>query len=329
MLAWSLATTTASADDIIIGLVTKTETNPFFVRMKEGAREAASRLGVELSAWSGRVEGDTEAQIVAIETLVAAGARGILITPSDPAALADAVIRARQDGVLVIALDTPFDPVNTVDGTFATDNFRAGELVGMWARVRLGADADHAKIATLDLSEGQITVDVLRHQGFLHGLGVDIRDATVKYDEVDPRIVGHAATQGSAEGGYAAMETLVRRNPDINLVHTINEPAAAGAFDALRSLALEDKVLIVSIDGGCPGVNQVANGIIGATAMQYPLRMASLGVEAVVAFAQTGARPQTTEGLDFFDTGVTLVTDHPVDGLDSITPDEALDECWG
>ena len=113
------------------------------------------------------------------------------------------------------------------------------------------------------------------------------------------------------------------------LVYTINEPAAAGAYQALKAFGVEDNVLIVSIDGGCPGIRNVAAGVIGASAMQYPLRMAALGVEAVVAFVQTGQKPDTTPGLDFYDTGVTLVTDQPVPGLPSLSAEAGLQECWG
>ena len=63
-------------------------------------------------------------------------------------------------------------------------------------------------------------------------------------------------------------------------------------------------MLIVSVDGGCPGVKNVEAGVIGATSQQYPLLMASMGVEAVKKFAETGKKPKPTEGLDFFDTGV-------------------------
>jgi fructose transport system substrate-binding protein len=118
-------------------------------------------------------------------------------------------------------------------------------------------------------------------------------------------------------------------NPDINVVYTINEPAAAGAFEALRAVGRENDVLIVSVDGGCPGVRNVAEGIIGATSQQYPLLMASLGIEAIAKFAETGEKPAPTEGKDFFDTGVTLITDQPVDGIDSITSAEGLERCWG
>lgn len=318
----------AQADDVIIGLITKTNTNPFFVKMREGAQAKAEELGAELRTFAGKYDGDNAAQIEAIESLVAAGAKGILITPSDPAGLADTVRRAREAGLLVIALDTPFDPPEVADATFATDNFRAGELIGQWAAAKMG-DTAQAKIATLDLSEAQITVDVLRNQGFLKGFGVDTKNINKMYDEDDPRLVGGDSTLGSEEGGRTAIENLMQRDPGINVIHTINEPAAAGAYEGLKSFGMAGKVLIVSVDGGCPGVQNVKEGIIGATSMQFPLRMASLGVEAVVEFAKSGKKPENTAGLNFFDTGVELVTDEPVDGLPSISSEEALAKCWG
>lgn len=318
---------TASAADIV-GLITKTNTNPFFVKMKEGAEAKAAELGMEFRSFAGKYDGDSEAQIEAVESLVAAGAKGILITPSDPAALADTVKRAREAGVLVIALDTPMDPPEAADATFATDNFLAGELIGKWAAATMG-DTANAKIATLDLSEAQVTVDVLRNQGFLQGFGVDVVDVNKMYDETDPRLVGGDSTQGSEEGGRTAMENLLQQDSSINVIHTINEPAAAGAYEALKSFGLDDQVLIVSVDGGCPGVQNVKEGVIGATSMQFPLLMASMGVEAVKTFAETGEKPQNSEGLDFFNTGVELVTDAPVGGISSISSDEALAKCWG
>jgi fructose transport system substrate-binding protein len=57
--------------------------------------------------------------------------------------------------------------------------------------------------------------------------------------------------------------------------------------------------------------------------------MAELGVKAIVDLAKTGNKPANSEGLDFFNTGVELVTDKPADGLKSITTTEATDICWG
>ncbi len=314
--------------EILVGLITKTDTNPFFVKMKEGAQAKADELGIELQTFAGTKDGDNDTQVAAIDTLIAAGADGILLTASDTSAIVAKVEEARAAGILVIALDTPLQPVDAADATFATDNFKAGELIGQWALAKLGDDAANAKIALLDLNANGVSVDVARNQGFLTGFGIDTADDTQNGDEDDPRIVGNEVTDGSEEGGLTAMETLLAQDPDINLVYTINEPAAQGAYQALQSAGKEG-VIIVSVDGGCPGVENVEAGIIGATSMQFPLDMAGLGVEAIAQFAEDGTVPEPTEGLDFFDTGVNLITDEPFDGIESEDSAWGLDNCWG
>ncbi|MDP3898169.1 MAG: sugar ABC transporter substrate-binding protein [Mesorhizobium sp.] len=319
----------ASAADIGACLITKTDTNPFFVKMKEGAAAKAAEIGVSLKSYAGKIDGDSESQVAAIETCIADGAKGILITASDTAGIVPAVKQARDAGILVIALDTPLDPADAADATFATDNFLAGELIGKWAAATLGDKAKDAKIAFLNLTPSQPTVDVLRNQGFMSGFGIDVKDVKKIGDEDDARIVGHDVTNGNEEGGRKAMENLLQKDPGINVVHTINEPAAAGAYEALKAVGMESNVLIVSVDGGCPGVKNVADGVIGATSQQYPLLMASLGIEAIKKFAETGEKPAPTEGKDFFDTGVVLVTDKPAAGVESIDTKAGTDKCWG
>jgi fructose transport system substrate-binding protein len=310
-------------------LITKTDTNPFFVKMKEGALKGAEANGIALSTYAGKIDGDVETQIAAVETCIASGAKGILITPSDSRALAPVVTQARENGVLVIALDTPFEPADVADATFATDNFKAGVLIGQWANAKLGAEAANAKIALLDLNASEISVDYLRNNGFLQGFGIDIKDPTDIGDEDDPRIVGNDVTNGNEEGGRTAMENLLQKDPGINVVYTINEPAAAGAYEALKAVGREKDVLIVSVDGGCPGVKNIGEGVIGATSMQFPLLMASKGIEAIKAWADNGTKPENTPGLDFFNTGVELITDTPVDGIPSLSSKEGMGKCWG
>ncbi|MCB2128487.1 MAG: sugar ABC transporter substrate-binding protein [Rhodobacteraceae bacterium] len=310
-------------------LITKTDTNPFFVKMKEGATAKAAELGLVLKSYAGKVDGDNESQVAAIEACIADGAKGILLTASDTAAIVDSVKAARDAGLLVIALDTPLDPIDAADATFATDNFAAGLLIGKWANATLGDAAANAKIAMLDLAISQPSVDVLRDQGFLQGFGIDLADPDKWGDETDPRIVGHEVTAGNEEGGLTAMEALLAKDPDINVVYTINEPAAAGAYEALKAVGKEGSTLIVSVDGGCPGVANVKDGIIGATSQQYPLLMASKGIEAIAAYAKDGTKPAPTEGKNFFDTGVTLITDKPAAGVDSVDTAKGLDLCWG
>ncbi|MDP9137102.1 MAG: sugar ABC transporter substrate-binding protein [Pseudomonadota bacterium] len=318
------ATSPAMAEDII-GLITKTENNPFFVKMKEGAEAKAKELGVTLKSFAGKVDGDNDSQVAAIESLIADGAKGFMITPSDTKAIVPAVQKARAAGLMVIALDTPLEPITEADATLATDNFKAGELIGAWAKASLGDKAATAKIAYLDLAPSQPTVDYLRDQGFMKGFGIDIKDPTKIGDEDDARNVCHDVTGGNEEGGRKAMEGCLQKDPDINVVYTINEPAAAGAYEALKAVGKEKDVLIVSVDGGCPGVKNTAEGVIGATSQQYPLTMAAMGVEAIAK----GSKPANTEGLDFYNTGVKLITDKPASGVESIDTKEGLALCWG
>ncbi|EFL88161.1 periplasmic binding protein/LacI transcriptional regulator [Ahrensia sp. R2A130] len=330
-LALSAMSTAAMADAHATSacLITKTDTNPFFVKMKEGATAKAEELGITLKSYAGKIDGDSESQVAAIETCIADGAKGILITASDTKGIVPAVQQARDAGILVIALDTPLEPIDSADATFATDNFLAGELIGKWAAATLGDEAANAKIAMLDLAVSQPSVGVLRDQGFLTGFGIDVKDVSKWGDEDDARIVGNDVTAGNEEGGRTAMENLLTKDPEINVVYTINEPAAAGAYEALKAVGREGDVLIVSVDGGCPGVANVKDGVIGATSQQYPLLMASKGIEAIAAFAKDGTKPAPTEGKDFFDTGVALVTDKPADGVESIDTVKGKELCWG
>jgi fructose transport system substrate-binding protein len=306
------ATTPKAAEPIKVGLITKTETNPFFVKMREGAAQAASARGATLMTAAGKFDGDNESQLTAIENMVAAGVKGILITPNDSKAIVPALERARKKNVLVIALDTPTEPESAADALFATDNLQAGKLIGAYAKAKMAGKA--AKVATLDLAPG-VSVGKLRHDGFLQGFGIS---------DSDPSIVCRQDTQGDQSKAQTAMENCLVKSPDINVVYTINEPAALGAFNALRAKRREKDVLIVSVDGGCTGVRAVKEGQIAATSQQYPLKMAKLGVEAVVEFAKGGGKPS-----GYTDTGVTLISDAPAPGSEAKDTAYGLDNCWG
>ncbi|TQE30183.1 sugar ABC transporter substrate-binding protein [Streptomyces ipomoeae] len=300
----------AGSGDVKVGLITKTDTNPFFVKMKEGAEKTAKAEGVELMTAAGKFDGDNAGQVTAIENMVAAGVKGILITPSDSKAIVPAIQKAKAKGVLVIALDTPTEPESAVDALFATDNLKAGELIGEYAKAAMKGKT--AKIATLDLAPG-VSVGVQRHNGFLKGFGATDKDVACAQD-----------TGGDQAKGQTAMENCLQKEPDINVVYTINEPAALGAYTALKAKGREKDVLIVSVDGGCTGTQAVKDGKIAATSQQYPLKMAAEGVKAVVTYAKDGKKAS-----GYTDTGVTLITDKAQTGVTSKDTAYGLENCWG
>ena len=310
-----------AAGEPVIGLITKTDTNPFFVKMKEGAEQAAKAKGAKLMSAAGKKDGDNAAQVAAIENMVANGAKTILITPSDAKAIIPSIKKAQDKGVMVIALDSPTDPESAVDALFATNNYKAGELIGQYAKVAMAGKP--AKIATLDLFPGH-PVGAQRHNGFLQGYGLKSLDAKSNELAKPAEVVCMADTDGNQAKGQTAMENCLQKNPDINVVYTINEPAAAGAYNALKKAGKEKTVLIVSVDGGCDGIKDVAAGKIAATSQQYPLKMASMGVEAGVEYAKSGKKVS-----GYTDTGVTLIANKAMAGVDSKDAMVGMDLCWG
>ena len=325
---------------IAVTLITKDNNNPFWISMQKGAEDAAAKNGVTLTKAAGAKDGDEDGQVKAIEAAVARGDKGILIAPNGPG-VNDALDNAKSQGIYVIALDTPPDPADTVDLTIATDNFKAGDLIGKWAAGTL--NGKKATIAMLDaFNDKVVTVDVNRDQGFLTGMGIDTKDKGKNGDEAatgkytggkggDYQIVCHEPSQGAQDGGKTGMESCLSKNKDINTVYTINEPTAAGAVEALQAAGIKDAV-VVSVDGGCsPGIAMVKDGTIGATSQQYPIKMAEMGVETIKKMVDSNGsdKPANSPGLDFVDAGVALVTDKPVQGLESITSADAAKICWG
>ena len=318
-----------------VSLILKTLSNPYFVSMQKDAQTAASKDNVKLTVAAGAKDGDTQTQITAIQNAISRGDKGILITTNGDAVNA-ALNQAKQKGIFVIALDTAPNPPSTANITYATDNFQAGKLDGQYAAKAL--KGKKAVIAMLDLFNNQVvSVDVQRDTGFLSGMGISLPSKTQngkeaktgKYSGGDYQVVCHQPTQGAVDGGRTAMETCLSANPNINVVYAINEPAAEGAYNALKAQNKQNGVQIYAIDGSCAGLKFLKTGEFTADAVQYPGKMASLGVDSIARLARGGKKPTASSGLSFFNTGTALATDKAISGVTSQTSDQAAKACWG
>ena len=330
-------------EDVSFSLITKNQTNPFFVAMINGAEQAAEANNMALTVDSGSDDTDCEGQSRAVRKAITRGDQGILITPAC-SGVNGAITAAREAGMLVIALDTPTDPADIVDATFATDQYAAGQAIGQWAAGKL--NGAKAVIARLIIVESEsLVVDYHRDNGFLDGMGIDIADPTIIGDESTVgrystgkggpyRIACVAESFANEDGGYSAMRDCLRKNPAINVVYAINEPAALGAAVALEAAGRTPgrDVQIVSIDGGISGVQSVKEGIIAATSQQSPYNMATAGAEAILRYAASGEYPTNTPGKNFFDTGIVLCTTEPqstVTVAEQKTAQYCIDNAWG
>ena len=125
------------------------------------------------------------------------------------------------------------------------------------------------------------------------------------------------------------MENCLSANPNINVVYAINEPAAEGAYAALKAAGKTSQVKIYAIDGSCAGLKLVTSGEFTADAVQYPGKMAVLGVDSIAKLARGGSKPTDSNGLSFYDTGTALVAAEAVSGVTIESPAQGASACWG
>lgn len=305
---------------IKVGFIVKTNSNPFWVFMQEKAKAEAEKQGITLITAAGKADGDNEGQVAAIENMITSGVKAIIIDPNDSTAIVPTLEAAQKQGIATFAIDTETENNAGVLGTWATDNAKGGELLGEY--VKAAFDDRYAgekpRVALLDLQEG-VTVGVQRRDGFISGFGLTADS---------PEIVAKQYTNGDQSKGQAAMENMLQKDPNINVVYSINEPAGTGGADAIAAAGKTDGILLGSIDGSCDGVAMVKNGGFTATVMQFPGRMAEMSIQAAVDYIENGTEPEMPAS-GYVDTGTELITDEAVAGIDSQDTDWGAQNCWG
>ena len=253
----------SAGGQIIVGLITKTETNPFFVKMKEGAQAKADELGIKLLTGAGAKDGDNAGQVTALENMVNAGAKGILITPSDTKAIVPSIQKARDKGVVVIALDTATDPQSAVDALFATNNFNAGLLIGQWAAAFMaGKNETHTQTPN--------TPAIVSNNASMLATVASIQ----RSNPVLLPVIGVTPLNfGAAPGAPAAVREL-----DVSILHGAilerifgigAEQVRAGALDHRQVVVEELLELAAHLVGGTAGGDEVlATGELGCLTEQ-------------------------------------------------------------
>ncbi len=299
---------------VSIGLITKQETNPYWIEMRQVAQETADRLGATLTTATGTSDVDVESQRTALQEMVASGVDGILIAPTDSAALADDIAAARAAGITVIAVDTPMDPLETTDAYYGTDNAKAGELVGAYAKAKITELGLTPEVLMLNLAPG-IASGEERAAGFRIGFGLNENQPAAEADSQGDQSLAEELTKAALEA-----------NPEINVVYAVNEPAALGAVAALKAAGKDlNQVVVVAVDGGCEAMkNGVRTGDIDATAMQFPQNMAREGVKSLVAKVREGQDPS-----GYLATGTELVAHTAAPGVESKNVEYGVRTCWG
>ena len=276
----------ASADngDITVGFVVKSLSDSFYVLMKAGAEAKAKEMGVTLNFIAPNSESDVQAQVDMIQNLIGQNVSALCVSPSSPEAVLPVFEQADAAGIPVLAVDndTTFEKKLTFIGTGSE---AAGEIGGQYAAEQIGQGG---KAIILRGRLGDSNHDE-REAGFRKGLeagGLEVLEVR--------------ACDSESEKAMNAMQDLMNRYPDIDVVCTTADSMAQGAQRAVEQAGKDIPVL--GFDGTIPVAEMTAEGKFMGTVAQDPYNMGVVGVEQAVKAAKG-------ESIDpRIDTGAKMVT---------------------
>lgn len=247
-----------------IGVTVGDLANPFFVQITKGAEMKARQLaGDKVNVMLVSSGYDLGQQVGQIDNFIAAKVDMIILNAADSKGIAPAVKRARDAGIVVVAVDVAADGANA---TITSDNTEAGAMACKYIADRLKNKGNVVIINGPPVSAVQNRVEGCMTELKTHP---DIK--LLSYNQ---------NAKGSREGGLEVMTGLLSANPKIDAVFAINDPTAIGA-DLAAKQAQRSEFFIVGVDGSPDGEEALKrkNSLFVATPAQDPQVMAAKAVE--------------------------------------------------
>jgi ribose transport system substrate-binding protein len=238
--------------------------NPFFVQIAHGAEQKAKEINSKVKFTSESSNYDVNNQTNQIDNFISANVSLILLNAADSKGIAPAVLRAKQAGVTVVAVDVGAE--GGVDATVTSNNKQAGTEDGQYVAERL-----KGKGQIVIVNGPPVTAVTDRVAGFLEEIKKHPDIKIVSQDQ---------NAGGSRDGGLRVMSDLLTAFPKIDAVFAINDPTAIGCDLAAKQAQRKD-FFIVGVDGSPDIVPALKdpNSLIAATAAQDPYLMAQQAVE--------------------------------------------------
>lgn len=215
-----------------IGVTVGDLANPFFVQIAKGAELKAKELaGDKVNVTLVSSGYDLGQQVAQIDNFIAAKTDMIILNAADSKGIGPAVKRARDAGIIVIAVDVAADGANA---TVTSNNYQAGEIACQTIVEKINGKGNVVIINGPPVSAVQDRV-----QGCM--------DVLAKHKEI--KLLSHNQNaKGSREGGLEVMTSLLIAHPKIDAVFAINDPSAIGA-DLAAKQALRSEFFIMGVDG--------------------------------------------------------------------------------
>lgn len=255
-------TTGGSTEAKKVGFVISTQSNPFFVTLKEGAEQKAKDLGVELIVLDSQDDPAKEASNV--EDLITKKVDLIIINPTDSDAVVNSVLAANDAGIPVITVDRASNGGEVVCH-IASDNVAGGKMAGEFIIQQLGGKG---KVVEL---EGIAGTSAARERG--EGF-----NAALEGTEIE--VVARQTADFDRAKGLDVMENILQSQPEIDAVFAHNDEMALGALEAIKASGRD--IIVVGFDATDDAVKAVEAGEMAATVAQQPGLMGEIAIETAI-----------------------------------------------
>jgi ABC-type sugar transport system substrate-binding protein len=258
----------APAKVIKLGFITKFPVGFFFTLQNAAKKWDKQHARAKVVFAQGKSATDDAGEISAIQDMVAAGVKGIAITPTSPAVV-PALVKAQKQGVKVVLMDNDIPSWKGKSSVVATNNFKGGSLAGKYLAKHLKAGE---KIGVLAGVPGVPALDA-RVNGMLAGLGA-LRSKV--------KVVGKLETDCAQDKGFTAAQTILTANPDIKAMFSACGPPALGALQAIKRANIDPKdIWTVGFDAQPEEVAEIKAGNEDASVAQFPAKIGLLGVDTL------------------------------------------------
>ena len=245
------------------GATYMTMNNPFYEIMDDEIRNALEANGDMLLTRDPAL--DVEKQISQIQEFVKLKVSAIFINPVDWKAITPALEVAKNAGIPVIVIDSDVYDESLVRCTVISDNYRAGVLCAQ----HLMKTRESARILLLTHSVAKSGID--RIQGF--------KDTLAGHPQY--QILDEADCLGQLEIAMPETENLLEKHPDTDVIMCLNDLAGMGSMAALKEKGMDGQVSVYGVDGSPDGKGMIAEGIMTATAAQFPRKIGREAADAI------------------------------------------------
>lgn len=270
------------ADGAIKFAVTLQNTwNPFFTEIKVGLEDAIAKLDNGSTLVTYDANTDVAKQLNDVEDCISGGIQVLFVNSVDSTGLDSALKKAKEAGMVLIAIDTPQDDPSNLNTTVASDNYQAGVLCAENLAKEL---KETGELGAYLRSTSKVAA--LRGSGFL-----DTIEANYPNMEVVNKQEG---TAGSADAALPCMENILQGTPNITGMFALNDPSAQGCISAIKAAGKIDTIKVVAVDGSKEAKTLIMAGEQLGSAAQFPGEMGRLAVDAAVKALNGETLPEET-----------------------------------